>query len=147
MCIIVAWSCDYFYKAVVEEKANGCRAGHRRCFELLGCDGSDKLFELRTWSGIVINGELAALMSHIGGGFGWGNCSTIVQNKQQENGQTSECKRRRGSKDRHGFWNFGLWCSLRQRVEQVEVRWGQIALVEHIKRLRTREVKWKHMKV
>lgn len=52
MCIVVI---DYFNKAVMEEKANGCWTRNWCFFELLGCDGPNELFELRTRFRIVID--------------------------------------------------------------------------------------------
>lgn len=61
---LLVWNCYYFYKAVVEEKANGGRPGDWWFFELSAGDGPNELLELRAWFGVVVNWEL-------GSGIGW----------------------------------------------------------------------------
>lgn len=48
-------------EAVVEEEANGGRSRDGCFFKPLRSDGSDKSFELRTFLGVVIAGELSAV--------------------------------------------------------------------------------------
>lgn len=58
---------SYFYKAVMEEQANGGWSRDRDDFELLGSDGADEFLHLRARFRIVINRKLIGLSSDVGG--------------------------------------------------------------------------------
>ena len=57
----------YFYKAVMEEEANGGRCRDRGFFELIGGDGADEFLKLRARFCIVIDRKLAWVACGIGG--------------------------------------------------------------------------------